>query len=154
MLVERVNRFLNKGLKIMTNERESVRVSSEALLLLIYAWNSAPVPGTDLPRSLIVTGRIFAFPIDFSAAKHLELTRAPASVESYAKDQATLLSASRDIARVLLEEHRSWHREKMNSLRPDPRIYDVGDIVFAKRATRSDARRGRVGKLMYPMTGP
>jgi hypothetical protein len=62
MLVERVNRFLNKGLKIMTNERESVRVSGEALLLLIYAWNSAPVPGTDLPRSLIVTGRIFAFP--------------------------------------------------------------------------------------------
>jgi hypothetical protein len=36
MLVERVNRYLNKGLKIMTNERDSVRVAMEAILLLLY----------------------------------------------------------------------------------------------------------------------
>jgi hypothetical protein len=154
MLVERINRYLNKGLKVMTNERDSVRVATEALLLLIYAWNSAPIPGTDLPRSLVVCGRVFQFPIDISAAKHLDLTSSPAAVESYAKDQAMLLSASRDIARVLLDEHRSWHRELVNATRPDPRLYNIGDIVFAKRATRSDASRGRVGKLMYPMTGP
>jgi hypothetical protein len=154
MLVERVNRFLNKGLRIMTNERESVRVACEAILLLIYAWNSAPIPGTDLPRSLVVCGRVFTFPIDISASKHLELTSTPESVVSYAKDQAVLLEASRTVAKVLLEEHRSWHRELVNSSRRDPRLYDIGDIVFAKRSTRSDARRGRVGKLMYPMTGP
>jgi hypothetical protein len=44
MLVERVNRYLNKGLKIMTNEHDSIRVALEAILLLIYAWNSCPVP--------------------------------------------------------------------------------------------------------------
>lgn len=154
MLVERLNRFLNKGLKVMTNERDSVRIATEALLLLIYAWNSAPVIGTDLPRSLIVTGRVFSFPIDFSVSKHLDLTSSPAAVQSYAKDQATLLSASRDIYRVLIEEHRSWHREWVNSNRPDPRQYEIGDIVFARRATRSDAKKDRVGKLMYPMTGP
>ncbi len=43
MLVERVNRYLNKGLKNMTNERDSVRVAMEAILLLLYAWNSAPI---------------------------------------------------------------------------------------------------------------
>ena len=36
MLVERVNRYLNKGLKIMTNERDSVRVAMEAIILLLY----------------------------------------------------------------------------------------------------------------------
>ena len=51
MLVERVKRYLNKGLKIMTNERDSVHVAMEAILLLLYAWNSAPIPGTDLSRS-------------------------------------------------------------------------------------------------------
>jgi hypothetical protein len=37
MLVERVNRYLTKGLKIMCNERDSVRVALEAILLLLYA---------------------------------------------------------------------------------------------------------------------
>jgi hypothetical protein len=43
MLVERVNRYLNKGLKVITNERGSVRIAMEAILLLLYAWNSAPI---------------------------------------------------------------------------------------------------------------
>ena len=68
MLMERVNRYLNKGLRVMTNERNSVRVASEAILLLLYGWNAAPIPGTDIPRSLVVTGRVFSFPIDFSTS--------------------------------------------------------------------------------------
>jgi hypothetical protein len=36
MLVEHVNRYLNKGLKIMTNERNLVWVVMEAILLLLY----------------------------------------------------------------------------------------------------------------------
>ena len=51
MLVEWVKHYLNKGLKIMTNERDSVHVAMEAILLLLYAWNSAPIPGTDLSHS-------------------------------------------------------------------------------------------------------
>jgi hypothetical protein len=37
MIVERVNRYLTKVLKIMTNERGSVRIALEAILLLLYA---------------------------------------------------------------------------------------------------------------------
>jgi hypothetical protein len=59
MLVERVNRYLNKGLKIMTNERDSIRVAMEAILLLLYAWNSSPIPGTDLSRCFVALGREF-----------------------------------------------------------------------------------------------
>jgi hypothetical protein len=50
MFVKQVNCHLNKGLKIMTNKRDSVQVVMEAILLLLYAWNSAPIPGTDLLR--------------------------------------------------------------------------------------------------------
>ena len=70
MLVERLCRYFNKGLTIMCNERNSVRVALECLLLLLYAWNSCPVPGTDISRSLVAVGREFAFPIDFSSGKH------------------------------------------------------------------------------------
>ena len=67
MLVERLNRYLNEGLRIMTNERDSTRVALEAILLLIYAWNSSPVPGTDISRSMVAVRREFAFPINFSS---------------------------------------------------------------------------------------
>jgi hypothetical protein len=83
MMVERINCYLTKGLKIMTNKRDSVHVALEAILLLLYAWNSCPIPGTDISRSHVIVGHEFAFPIDYSKNKHWELTSSPSSVESY-----------------------------------------------------------------------
>ena len=91
--------------------------------MLLYAWNSAPIAGTNLSQSLVTVGREFSFPIDFSASKHLELTSSPESVQSFARTQAELVGASHDIAKVLLEEHRSYHRELENSCYPDPCLF-------------------------------
>jgi len=154
MIVERVNRYLTKGLKIMTNERDSVRLALEAILLLHDAWNSCPIPGTDISHSLVAVGREFAFLIDYSTNKHWELMSSPTSVESYSRDLATRLSALREVAHLLVKEHRAYHREVINSRCPDPRTYSVGDIVFAHRATGSDAAKGLVNKLTYAFTGP
>jgi hypothetical protein len=154
MLVERVLRFFNRSLTVMSNERDSVRISDEGIQLSAYAWNSAPIAGTDLSRSKVAMGREFHFPIDFSVSKHLELISTPNSVQSFAKNQAKLMEASLEIAKTLLQEHRAWHRELVNASRPDPRIWQVGDIVFARRATRSHKGRGIVGKLQYAHTGP
>jgi hypothetical protein len=134
MLAERVNRYLTKGLKVMCNERDSVRVALEAILLLLYAWNSCPVPGTDISRSLVAVGREFAFPIDYSSGKHWKLTSSPTKVVSYSKELATRLSACQEVAKLLVEEQRSYHRELINARRPDPHVYSIGDIVFARRA--------------------
>jgi hypothetical protein len=154
MLVERLCRYFNKGLTIMCNECDTVRVALECLLLLLYAWNSCPVPGTDISRSLVAVGCKFAFPIDFSSGKHWQLTSSPATVESYSKALATRLSACRKIADLLISETRDWHRALVNSCRPDPRVYLPGDIVFARRTTYLDASKGCIGKLEYKFTGP
>ena len=77
----------------MCNERDSVRVALEAILLLLYAWNSCPVPGTDISRSLVAVGQEFAFLIDYFSGKHWELTSLPSTVVSYSKGLATRLSA-------------------------------------------------------------
>ena len=50
---------------------------------------------------------------------------------------------------VSLSDH-----EKLISSRPDPRMFAIGHIVFARHAVRSDAKRGRVDKLMYAHMGP
>jgi hypothetical protein len=154
MLVEHVNRYLNKGLKVMANECGSVRIAMEAILLFLYAWNSAPIPGTDLSPCFVALGREFQFPIDFYADKHWELTSTPATVKSYSKSLAINLQASREIAKILVEEQRACHREFINAWRPDPKVYSVNDIMFACRAVRSDDIRWRVDKLSYPFTGP
>jgi hypothetical protein len=43
---------------------------------------------------------------------------------------------------LLVGEQCEWHQELVNSHRRDPRIYSPGNIVFACRATRSDAAHG------------
>ncbi len=108
MMVEGVNRYLMKGLKIMTYERDSIHITLEAILLLLYAWNSCPISGTDISWSLVAVGCEFSFLIDYST-KHWELTSFPISVESYSKDLSTCLSALCKVARRLVQEHHAYH---------------------------------------------
>jgi hypothetical protein len=154
MLVEQICRYFNKGMTIMCNEWDTVRVALELLLLLLYAWSSCPMPGTNISHSLVAIGREFAFPINYSSGKHWQLTSSPASVESYSKQLANCLSACCEVAELLVRKHRDWHQVLVNSQCKDPRVYSPGDIVFARHATRSDASPKRVGKLEYKFTGP
>jgi hypothetical protein len=103
---------------------------------------------------MVAVGREFAFPINFSVGKHANLYSTPGTVESYSKELATQLESCRKIALLLVREQRCWHHKLINSRRRDPCIYHAGNIVFARRATRSDAKRGCVDKLMHPFTGP
>ena len=105
MLVERVNHFINKGLRVTTHEQGSVRIALEAILLLIYTWNSSLIPGTDLSRSLVTVGREIAFLIDFSTDKHFKFTLSPSKVKTYARTQSNLMEVYQKLATVLFEEH-------------------------------------------------
>ena len=138
----------------MTNKCGSVRIAMEAILLLIYVWNSALILGTNLSRSFVAVGRKFQFPIDFSADKHWELTSAPPTIKLYAKELTAHLQASCKVAKILVEEQCAMHGEFINAHLPDPKVYSVNNIVFARCSIRSDSSRGWVDKLSYPFTGP
>ena len=99
----------------MCNERDSVRVALEAILPLLYAWNSCPVPRTDISCSLVAIGREFTFPIDFSSEKHWELTLSPSTVVLYSKELATRLAACNKVAELLVREQRSYHCKLINA---------------------------------------
>ena len=138
VIVERINRQLNNYLTIFCNERGTNRAALEGILMTLYGWNSAPVICTNISCSLLITGREFQFPIDFSTEQHQSLTSTPLKVNGFAADQARLLSCGRELAKHLIHTHRAWHREYINQAHPDPRMYSVGDRVFAKRAVKSD----------------
>ena len=55
-------------------------------------------------------------------------------MRTYSRDQAHLLAAFREVAREYIQLHRAWHRECINDRRPDPKLYEVGDRVFARRS--------------------
>jgi hypothetical protein len=154
MIAEHVNQYLNKGLKIMCNERNSVCVALEAILILLHTWNSCPVPGTDISCSLIAIGREFSFPIDFSSGKHWELISSCSTVKLYSKELATHLAACCLVAKLLVCKQCSYYWELINARRPDLGLYSVGGIVFARQAVRSDSSHGQVDKLQYAFTGP
>ena len=113
MMVERINKYLNKSLKVLCSERNSVRISQEGMLLALYAWNSCPMPGTDISQSFCAVCREFAFPIDYSTDMHLELNSTPETVTSYSKTLAQQLAASTEVAKIkiLIDESHAYYQE-------------------------------------------
>ena len=132
MIVERIYRFLNSYLTFFCNERGNNRVALEGILMSLYACNYAPVVGTGISRSLLVTGREFNFPIDFSTEQHQILTSNPLKVSTFAVEQARLLEWGRAIARELIHHRWAYHRDYINQRRPNPLMFSVGDHIFAK----------------------
>jgi hypothetical protein len=68
--------------------------------------------------------------------------------------QELILSRSCEIFRVLIQEHRAMHREYIYARRPDPLVYQTGDLVFARQTVQSNRQKGRVGKVTIKHTGP
>ena len=62
--VERYHRFLNKTQTIAGNDRGTNIVIKQNAETSQYAWNSAPINGTDISRSIAAIGREFRFPLD------------------------------------------------------------------------------------------
>ena len=82
-------------------------MSPSTIVSLLVPWNSVPVLGTDISRSLLVIGREFHIPIDFSTDQHQLLTSTPLKVDSYAAEQARLLRCGRDLAKDLIHAHKA-----------------------------------------------
>ncbi len=111
MLVERVNRYFTKGLKIMTNEHDSICVTLEAIFLPIYAWNLVPYPVQTSLKAWLLLAMNLPFQLITPPTSIGSSLYSPISVESYSKDLATCLSALCKVAQLLVQEHRAYHRE-------------------------------------------
>ena len=65
-----------------------------------------------------------------------------------------ILSQSREIYKILIEEHRAMHRELRNNEITNAREFRLGDIVFARRQVQSNKKKGIVDKSQLESTGP
>jgi hypothetical protein len=62
------------------------------------------------------------------------------------------LAACHLVTKLLVCEQHSYHHELINAHCPNPRLCSIGDIVFARRAVRSDSSCGQIDKLQYAFT--
>ena len=116
--VEHFHRFLNKAVAIAANDRGTNTVFVEAAHTAAYAWNSSPIDGTDIIRSVPAVGRPFRFPFDLSLAPTPTPTQQQASdVHAFLRLAGPTTQFAEQVLRLLTEERRAIHRERANSSR-------------------------------------
>jgi len=152
--VERFHRYLNKAITITSNDRDTVTDFIPAAVAAAYAWNSSPIDGTDITRSIPAVGREFKFPFDFELQPSPALTQNHATeIYNYLSKTASNTAFSHEILKLLLEERHTAHRERANTGR-NQAIFKEGDIVSARIQVKSDASRGKIAKFQYKAKGP
>ena len=152
--VEHFHRFLNKAVAIAANDRGTNTVFVEASHTAAYAWNSSPIDGTDIIRSVPAVGRPFRFPFDLSLSPTPTPTMQQATdVHAFLRLAGPTTQFAEQVLRLLTEERRAIHRERANESR-SPTTYAVGDLVMARVQVNSDAASGTVAKLSYRKRGP
>jgi hypothetical protein len=115
---------------------------------LAYAWNSCPVLGIDLSRSLLVTGREFKFPIDFFSQQQVNFDASDNDKKLFAQDLTKLLTKCREIYTLLISEHRAAHREYRNAQMNNPKQFQVDNIVFTDVQGQSKKTSNTVKKSL------
>ncbi|CAJ1965608.1 unnamed protein product [Cylindrotheca closterium] len=68
MLCERFHKYLNKVQRIGAADMNTYKEWAMNTMFGTYAWNAAPVDGTDIQRAFAAVARHFKFPLDNAAA--------------------------------------------------------------------------------------
>ena len=152
--VERYFRVLNKAVTIGANDRGTNAVFVEVAQCTEYAWNSSVIDGTDIIRSVAAVGREFKFPLDLILSAPPQPVDADVSaVHNYLRLAQNQSKFSTEILKILIEDRRSYHRERMNQSR-NQKLFQLGDIVMVRVSVQSKAAEDRVAKLSYRLRGP
>jgi hypothetical protein len=154
ILCERFHRYLNKIQRIHAAETNSLFKWVMGTMFATYAWNAAPIDGTDIIRSYAAKARTFQFPIDTTMNNP---PRIPAGEGQAAIDHTTfnipLWSKQLEILQILNDERRQRHRDLKNASKTK-RTFNVGDLVLVRRQIKSVQDEGIVGKLKFKAKGP
>jgi hypothetical protein len=133
------------------SDRGTNKVFVEAVHCSAYAWKASPIDGTDIIRSVTAVGREFKFPFDLTLPTESP-TLADDSV-SPVHEFLRLARFSAEILAILIEERRTYHRERANESR-DQSLFSEGDLVMVCVQVQSKASINRVAKLSYRLRGP
>ena len=152
--VEHYHRFINKTQAIAGNDRGTHSIFANNAKTSQYAWNSSPIDGTDITRSMAAIGRDFRFPLDVNLTPTPTLNSSSnASLFQYLRDVSLESKFAVSILQILIKERREYHQNRHNT-KVSKCALKIGDVVKAHVQVKSDSNKGIVGKLSYKAKGP
>ena len=154
LTVEHFHRFLNKSITIAAEDRGTNDIFVLDGIAAGYAWNSAPIDGTDILRSIPAIGRELHFPIDINLSTLPKFAHYSGQAAlDYLKLTDSSCHFSSSILKILIEDRRTAHAERINN-NQNVVVLEYGDIVMARTAIQSNKQKGKVVKICYAVRGP
>lgn len=152
--VERFHRFLNKTQTIAGHSVGTHAVFSRNVRLSAYAWNSAPIDGTDIIHSFVAVGHEFRFPLDLQFANAPPLNLENKELFEYLQQMGQESQFATQTLQILIEDRREAHRNRVNASKSTSCHLKIGNIIKAHVQVQSNFEKGEVKKLSYSARGP
>lgn len=143
IICERFHRYLNKVQRIHAADCETFQEFMFGTIFAVYAWNSAPVDGTDVVRSYAAIGREFPFPIDFERDSIVPREHEAQGQQTIEHVNSTfpLLRQQQELLKILVDDRREHHRMLKNEGRK-MKTFAPGDLVIVKKQVQTSQEKG------------
>jgi hypothetical protein len=153
ILCERFHRYLNKVQTINSADSQSLDQWMMGVMFSLYAWNAAPMDGTNIVKSFAAKAKEFHFPIDLKQpATGYQGTNSSQEALWHVEAVFPLLRLQQEVLTILNKDRREKHRALKNETRKE-KNFQVGDIVIVKKQKKSVA--GELSaKLVFKAKGP
>ena len=139
LLVEKFHRFINKAITIAAEDRGTKDIFVAAGVSVEYAWNSSPIDGADILRSVPEIGRELRFPLD------IDISALPPLVSNHAEPVVSYLRLTdfnrhfaSAILKILIEGRRTAHAKRVNNNR---NIVIVPPLLSTLTTTKPSSKR-------------
>ena len=152
--VDRYHWFLNRSQKNSGNDRGTLTIIYQNAKQSQYAWNSAPINATDIPRSLAAIGREFRFPLDVEISPTSQINaKDDGALFQYLRKVSNDSVFSLSVLKILIEERSTSHRDRHNKGKTKCALKLV-DVVKAHVQVNSISEKRIVSKLNYKAKDP
>ena len=143
IICERFHRYLNKVQRIHAADCETFQDFMLGTIFAVYAWNSAPVDGTNIVRSYAAIGREFPFPIDYEREAIIPRDHQAQGQQTLEHIDSTfpLWRRQQAIIKILIEDRREYHRQLKNEGR-NMKTFAPGDLVVVKKQVQTTQEKG------------
>ena len=143
IICERFHKYMNKVQRIHAADCETFQDFMFGTIFAVYAWNSAPVDGTNIVRSYAAIGREFPFPIDFERDQSVQRNHEAQGQQTidHVNNTFPLWRQQQAILQILVEERREHHRRLKNEGR-NMKTFAPGDLVVIKKQVQTTQEKG------------
>lgn len=148
VLCQRFHYYLNRVDKIQPADQPSVSHWFLDMLVATYAWNAAPIDGTNLIKSFAAKDQRLHFPLQAQAILHLIMCHEHKDAKdshSHWSESMILWAKQPTILRMLIEDRRIYHQVSLNQ--PQGQLsFEIGDVVIIRRQTQPKSNKDTSSK--------